>query len=88
MDIPADAAYLHITTNNTVYGTQWHYIPETNGVPLVADMSSDILSRPWDYQKFDLAYAGAQKNLGPSGVVVVLIIRKMLEKVPETCLYF
>ncbi|NLP36913.1 MAG: 3-phosphoserine/phosphohydroxythreonine transaminase [Firmicutes bacterium] len=84
LDIPADAAYLHITTNNTVYGTQWHYIPETNGVPLVADMSSDILSRPWDYQKFDLAYAGAQKNLGPSGVVVVLISKKMLEKVPET----
>ncbi|NLM51681.1 MAG: 3-phosphoserine/phosphohydroxythreonine transaminase [Firmicutes bacterium] len=84
LDIPADAAYLHITTNNTVYGTQWHYIPETNGVPLVADMSSDILSRPLDYKKFALFYAGAQKNLGPAGVVVVGISKKMLEKVPDT----
>lgn len=83
LDIPADAAYLHITTNNTVYGTQWHYIPETNGVPLVADMSSDILSRPLDYQKFALCYAGAQKNLGPAGVVVVVINKKMLEIVPD-----
>ncbi|NLZ92777.1 MAG: 3-phosphoserine/phosphohydroxythreonine transaminase [Firmicutes bacterium] len=81
LKLTKDAAYVHITTNNTIYGTQWHYIPETNGVPLVADMSSDILSRPLDYSKFDLIYAGAQKNLGPSGVVLVMVHKKMLERV-------
>ncbi|MTH53367.1 3-phosphoserine/phosphohydroxythreonine transaminase [Bacillus mangrovi] len=64
-------SYLHITSNNTIYGTQWHEFPETNA-PLVADMSSDILSRPLDISKFALLYAGAQKNLGPSGVTVVI----------------
>ncbi|NLZ39628.1 MAG: 3-phosphoserine/phosphohydroxythreonine transaminase [Firmicutes bacterium] len=83
LNLNKDAAYVHITTNNTIYGTQWHYIPETNGVPLIADMSSDILSRPLDYSKFDLVYAGAQKNLGPSGVVVVMIHKRMLERVKE-----
>lgn len=76
-----DAAYVHITTNNTIYGTEWHYVPQTNGVPLVADMSSDILSRPLAYDKFDLVYAGAQKNLGPSGVVLVMVHKRMLERV-------
>ncbi|MBD3258108.1 3-phosphoserine/phosphohydroxythreonine transaminase [candidate division GN15 bacterium] len=73
IDIPSDAAYLHITTNNTIKGTQWHYIPDTKGVPLVADMSSDILSRRIDYNKFAMMYAGAQKNLGPSGATMVII---------------
>jgi phosphoserine aminotransferase len=77
---PSDAAYLHITTNNTIKGTQYHYIPETGGVPLFADMSSDICSRPLDYKKFDLFYAGAQKNLGPSGATMVVIRENMLEK--------
>ncbi|MBS4021104.1 MAG: 3-phosphoserine/phosphohydroxythreonine transaminase [Dethiobacter sp.] len=77
-----NAAYVHITTNNTIYGTQWHSLPDTGSVPLVADMSSDILSRPIDINKFSLIYAGAQKNLGPSGVTVVLIRRDMLEKAP------
>ncbi len=71
-------AYLHITSNNTIYGTQWQDFPDLD-VPLVADMSSDILSRPFDVSKFDLIYAGAQKNLGPAGVTVVIISKKFLE---------
>lgn len=63
LDIPADAAYLHYTTNNTVEGTQWHHIPDTQ-VPLIADMSSDIFCRPMDFSRFSLIYAGAQKNIG------------------------
>ncbi len=77
-------AYVHITTNNTIYGTQWQYIPAANGAPLVADMSSDILSRSLDYSSYSLIYAGAQKNLGPAGVTVVIIHQAMLEKVPAT----
>jgi len=73
-------AYVHITSNNTIYGTQWKEYPETGNVPLVADMSSDILSKPIDISKFGLIYAGAQKNLGPSGVTVVIIRKDLLEK--------
>lgn len=73
-------AYLHITSNNTIYGTQWKEFPETGNVPLVADMSSDILSKPVDVSKFGIIYAGAQKNLGPSGVTVVIIRKDLLEK--------
>ncbi|PLT33797.1 3-phosphoserine/phosphohydroxythreonine transaminase [Bacillus sp. V5-8f] len=72
-----DASYVHITTNNTIFGTQWSSYPELKDVPLVADMSSDILSKKIDVSKFGLIYAGAQKNLGPSGVTLV-IIRKDL----------
>ncbi|QEC67860.1 3-phosphoserine/phosphohydroxythreonine transaminase [Panacibacter ginsenosidivorans] len=75
--IPADAKYLHFTTNNTVEGTEWHHIPETN-VPLVADMSSDIFSRPFDYSKFALIYAGAQKNMGAAGVNIVVVRKDIL----------
>lgn len=75
-----DDAYVHITSNNTIYGTQWKDYPNTRNVPLVADMSSDILSKPLDIQKFGLIYAGAQKNLGPSGVTVVIIRKDLLEK--------
>lgn len=67
------AAYLHITTNETIAGTQWHHLPYDCGVPLVADMSSDILSRTLDFNKFDLIYAGAQKNMGAAGVNLVVI---------------
>jgi phosphoserine aminotransferase len=74
----ADAAYLHITSNNTIYGTQWREFPDTGNVPLIADMSSDILSRPFDVSKFSLIYAGAQKNLGPAGVTVVIIKKSFL----------
>lgn len=75
-----DDAYVHITSNNTIYGTQWKEFPETGNVPLVADMSSDILSKPLDISKFGIIYAGAQKNLGPSGVTVVIIRKDLLEK--------
>ena len=75
-----DDAYLHITSNNTIYGTQWKNYPNTGDVPLIADMSSDILSKPVDVSKFGIIYAGAQKNLGPSGVTVVIIRKDLLEK--------
>lgn len=72
--------YIHMTSNNTIYGTQWQEMPDFKGIPLIADMSSDILSRPFDVSKFGLIYAGAQKNLGPAGVTVVLISPEMLAK--------
>jgi phosphoserine aminotransferase len=75
-----ESAYVHITSNNTIYGTQWHAFPETGEVPLIADMSSDILSQPFDASKFSLIYAGAQKNLGPAGVTIVVIRKDLLEK--------
>ena len=74
------AAYVHITSNNTIKGTQYHQFPEVGAVPLVADMSSDLLWRPFDANRFALIYAGAQKNLGPSGVVVVILKRSWLDK--------
>jgi len=77
-------AYVHITSNNTIYGTQYKAFPDFGDVPLVADMSSDIMSYPFAADKFALIYAGAQKNLGPSGVTMVIIRTDMLEKVPET----
>lgn len=77
--VPNDAAYLHITTNNTIYGTQWQSIPYTSN-RLVADMSSDIFSRVLDFNKFDLIYAGAQKNLGPAGVNLVIVNKDVLGK--------
>ena len=73
-------AYVHLTSNNTIYGTQWKEFPNTGNVPLIADMSSDIMSKPVDVSKFGLIYAGAQKNLGPSGVTVVIIRKDLLEK--------
>lgn len=75
-----NAAYVHYTTNETVQGTQFHEIPEVGDRPLVADMSSDIFCRPIDASKYSLIYAGAQKNLGPSGVTVVLLRESWLEK--------
>ncbi|MBS1497447.1 MAG: 3-phosphoserine/phosphohydroxythreonine transaminase [Bacteroidetes bacterium] len=78
--VPNDAKYLHITTNNTIYGTQWHHIPATSN-SLVADMSSDILSRVLDFNKFDLIYAGAQKNMGAAGVNIVVVNENILGKI-------
>lgn len=75
-----DTEYFHITTNNTIYGTEIHDIPQVN-VPLVADMSSDIFSFPIDVSKFDIIYAGAQKNLAPSGVTIVIVRKDALGKV-------
>jgi len=75
--------YAHITTNNTIKGTQWAQLPDTGGVPLIADMSSDIFSRPFDVERFGLFYAGAQKNMGPAGVCMVVIRDDMLKLVPD-----
>jgi len=78
-----DAAYLHITSNNTIRGTQWRSFPDTGAVPLISDMSSDIFSRRFDPRPFGLIYAGAQKNIGPAGVTLVIIRKDMLERVPK-----
>jgi phosphoserine aminotransferase len=79
-----NASYVHITSNNTIKGTQWPEFPETDGIPLIADMSSDIMSRPFDMSPFGLIYAGAQKNIGPAGVCLVIIREDMLDRVPDT----
>ena len=84
ISVTPTAAYLHITTNETIAGTQWHTIPYDCGVPLVADMSSDILSRQLDFNKFDLIYAGAQKNMGAAGVNLVVVNKNILGKVNRT----
>ena len=84
LNVTPTAAYLHITTNETIGGTQWHTLPYDCGVPLVADMSSDILSRVLDFNKFDLIYAGAQKNMGAAGVNLVVINKNVTGKVNRT----
>lgn len=81
-NIDEDAAFCHLTSNNTIKGTQWDRFPPGGEVPLVCDMSSDILSRPFDAQPFGLIYAGAQKNIGPAGTAMVIIRQDMLERVP------
>jgi len=78
--LSADPSYVHMCTNNTIEGTQWHSLPEIGGAPLVADMSSDIASRPVDVKKFGMIFAGAQKNLGPSGATVVIIRKDLAER--------
>jgi phosphoserine aminotransferase len=78
-----DAVYAHITSNNTIRGTQWQSFPDTGQVPLISDMSSDIMGRTFDVAPFGLIYAGAQKNMGPAGVTLVIIRQDMLERVPE-----
>ena len=78
LQIQPGTAYLHLTSNNTIYGTEWQDFPDVD-VPIICDMSSDILSRPVDVTKFSLIYAGAQKNLGPAGVVIVIVKKAFLE---------
>jgi len=78
----ANASYLHICSNNTIYGTRWSKFPEHPC--LIADMSSEIMSRPWDMKKFALVYGGAQKNLGPSGVVLAIVRKDLYERIPKT----
>ena len=79
LQVPEGARYLHYTTNNTIYGTQWHHAPRlSRAVPLIADVSSDFLSYPMDLGAYDLVYAGAQKNAGPSGVTIVIGRRDVL----------
>jgi phosphoserine aminotransferase len=84
LTVTQTASYLHITTNETIAGTQWHDLPYDRGVPLVADMSSDILSRQLDFNKFDIIYAGAQKNMGAAGVNLVVVNKNILGKVERT----
>ncbi|RAK24898.1 phosphoserine aminotransferase [Flavobacterium aquaticum] len=81
--IPSDADYFHCTSNNTIFGTQMKSFPETN-IPLVCDMSSDIFSRVLDFSKFDLIYAGAQKNMGPAGATLVVVKTEILGKTGRT----
>ncbi|MBA3886591.1 MAG: 3-phosphoserine/phosphohydroxythreonine transaminase [Acidobacteria bacterium] len=78
------AAYVHYTTNNTIFGTEFHYVPDVGGVPLVADTSSDMFSRPIDVSKYALLYAGAQKNLAPAGLTLVIVRDDMLQRTPPS----
>ncbi len=83
MSLNPHAAYVHITSNETIEGVQWKHEPNVGDVPMVADMSSDILSRAFDVSKYGLIYAGAQKNMGPSGVTVVILRDDLLQRIPE-----
>jgi phosphoserine aminotransferase len=76
-EVPSDAAYFHFTSNNTIFGTQYHFDPPTD-LPWICDMSSDFLSRPIDINRYGLIYAGAQKNLGPSGITIVIVRKDLI----------
>jgi len=80
-EIEQNASYMYLCSNNTIFGTAMHHFPETGNVPLIADMSSDIMSRPLDINKFGMIFAGAQKNLGPAGVTLVIIRKDLAERV-------
>ncbi len=86
-DLDSDASYIYLTSNNTIYGTRWQEFPETGDIPLVIDATSELLSREMDFSKFGLIFAGAQKNLGPAGLAVVVIREDLLghamEKTPK-----
>ncbi len=84
LTLDPEAAYVHYTTNNTIFGTEFHDVPAVGAVPLVADTSSDMFSRPIDIEKYGLIYAGAQKNLGPSGVTLVIVRDDLLARTPKT----
>ncbi len=84
LKLDPEAAYVHFTSNNTIYGTEFHYEPEVGNVPLICDASSDILSRKIDVNKYALIYAGAQKNMGPSGVTFVIIRKDIAERSSES----
>ncbi len=81
IELNPEASYVHLCSNNTIFGTQWRDFPATGSVPLVVDMSSDILSRPVDVSRFGLIFAGAQKNIGPAGVTVVIMRPELAERV-------
>ncbi|MBS5650722.1 3-phosphoserine/phosphohydroxythreonine transaminase [bacterium 210917-DFI.7.65] len=83
LQLDADASYFHYCANNTIYGTEWNYVPDTGAVPLVCDMSSNILSKPVDVSRYGLIYAGAQKNMAPAGVTVVILRRSLAGSAPE-----
>ena len=78
LHLSKDASYFYYCQNNTIYGTQWHYVPETGSVPLVCDMSSDILSRPVDVSRYGIIFAGAQKNMAPAGLTVAIVRRNLM----------
>jgi len=80
LTVDSDAAYFHICSNNTIYGTQWSEFPDPGDVPLIADMTSDLLSRVIDVSRFGMIYAAAQKNLGPSGVVAVIVRKDLIAR--------
>lgn len=80
LTLTAGASYVHMTSNNTIHGTEWHHLPEVGDAPLVCDTSSDMFSRPMDISKYGLIYSGAQKNLGPSGVTVVIVREDLLAR--------
>ena len=82
-EVPEGTVYLHYTSNNTIYGTEFPYVPDVKGTLLACDMSSNFLSRPIDGSRFDFLYAGAQKNVGPSGVVVVVVRKSVLERMEK-----
>lgn len=90
--VSSDSDYLHYTSNNTIFGTRFKEIPDSNGVPLVCDMSSDIFSRDIDFSKHDMIYAGAQKNMGPAGATMIVLKKKWLDEkgkdVKETMLSY
>lgn len=83
LELPENTAYLHLTANETIEGTEFKTFPDTGSIPLIADMSSDILSHPFDLTQFGMVYAGAQKNLGPSGVTVVIAREELLAESPK-----
>ncbi len=84
IQLSENASYVHVCSNNTIFGTQWRDFPDTGDTPLVADMSSDILSRPVDVAKFGLIFAGAQKNIGPSGVTLVIMRRELADRAAKS----
>ncbi len=84
-DFRSDADYVHICFNNTIFGTHYNYVPDTAGIPLVADMSSCILSEEVDVSKFGVIYAGAQKNVGPAGVTIVIVRKDLQDKFQPIC---
>jgi phosphoserine aminotransferase len=83
-DLNSAASYAYLTSNNTIFGTQFHDFPDTGNVPLVADMCSDIMSRPIDVNKFGLIFAGAQKNMGPAGVTIVIIKKSLADRADKS----
>ena len=85
LSLSADSSYFYYCANNTIYGTEWQAVPDTNGKTIVCDMSSDILSKPVDVSKFGLIYAGAQKNMAPAGLTVVIVDKALASRQMDIC---
>ncbi|MCW8996068.1 MAG: 3-phosphoserine/phosphohydroxythreonine transaminase, partial [Psychromonas sp.] len=84
LKLDPDASYVHFTSNNTIFGTEWHKEPEVGNVPLVCDASSDIFHKKLDLKKYGIIYAGAQKNMGPAGVTMVIMRKDLVERSQDT----